>query len=115
MLKLNISRQSRIYEFFSFAKKRIQDAQLPQVASSLTLTTILSIVPALAVILAAFSAFPMFEPYRENFEQLVLRSMLPTEYSEQIIGYIKKFRITGNQSHRIWFNRFGCNRHHVYI
>lgn len=91
MLKQNISRQSRIYEFFKFAKKRIQDAQLPQVASSLTLTTILSIVPALAVILAAFSAFPMFEPYRENFEQLVLRSMLPTEYSEQIIGYIKNF------------------------
>lgn len=76
---------------FKFAGKRIEKAQLKQVASSLTLTTLLSIVPALAIIMAAFSAFPLFEPYRENFEHLILGSFLPDQYSAQILGYVREF------------------------
>ena len=61
----------RMWNFGLFVMERIDKASLKQVASSLTLTTLLSIVPALAVIMAAFSAFPLFAPYREAFEQFI--------------------------------------------
>ena len=61
----------RLWNFGMFVMERIDKASLKQVASSLTLTTLLSIVPALAVIMAAFSAIPQFAPYREPFEQII--------------------------------------------
>ena len=64
----------RMWNFGMFVMERIDKASLKQVASSLTLTTLLSIVPALAVIMAAFSAFPLFAPYREAFEQFIFSS-----------------------------------------
>ena len=56
----------RMWNFGMFVMERIDKASLKQVASSLTLTTLLSIVPALAVIMAAFSAFPLFASRRLN-------------------------------------------------
>ena len=81
----------RMWNFGMFVMERIDKASLKQVAPSLTLTTLLSIVPALAVIMAAFSAFPLFAPYREAFEQFIFSTLLPAQYSEQILGYIKQF------------------------
>ena len=57
----------RMWNFGMFVMERIDKASLKQVASSLTLTTLLSIVPALAVIMAAFSAFPLFRPFPRSF------------------------------------------------
>lgn len=81
----------RLWNFGMFVSERIDKASLKQVASSLTLTTLLSIVPALAVIMAAFSAFPLFAPYRDAFESFIFSTLLPETYSEQILGYIKQF------------------------
>lgn len=69
----------RMWNFGMFVMERIDKASLKQVASSLTLTTLLSIVPALAVIMAAFSAFPLFAPYREAFEQFIFSTLLPED------------------------------------
>lgn len=80
-----------LWDLAIFVNNRIQKAQLKQVASSLTLTTLLSLVPALAVILAAFTAFPLFQTYRESFEHFIFSTLLPDQYSEQILGYIKVF------------------------
>ena len=55
-----LKHQSKLFELYKFVTGRIEEAQLKQVASTLTLTTILSIVPAIAVIMAAFAAFPLF-------------------------------------------------------
>lgn len=81
----------QMWNFGMFVSERIDKASLKQVASSLTLTTLLSIVPALAVIMAAFSAFPLFAPYREAFESFIFSTLLPAQYSDQILGYIKQF------------------------
>ena len=81
----------KLIQLYEFVAKRIEAAQLKQVASSLTLTTLLSIVPALAVIMAAFSAFPLFAPYRDAFEQFLFSTLLPEQYSSQIIDYVKDF------------------------
>jgi membrane protein len=88
---INSTRFQKLIDLWEFASVRIQKAQLKQVASSLTLTTLLSIVPALAVIMAAFTAFPLFEPYRDHFEQLLAGSFLPEQYSAQILTYVKEF------------------------
>lgn len=80
-----------LWDLGTFVSNRIQKAQLKQVASSLTLTTLLSIVPALAVILAAFTAFPLFQPYRDSFEHFIFSTLLPDQYSDQILEYIKMF------------------------
>ena len=71
----------RMWNFGMFVMERIDKASLKQVASSLTLTTLLSIVPALAVIMAAFSAFPssvihpgtglLYQPFPTVTESLV--------------------------------------------
>lgn len=83
--------KSKLLELYKFVTRRIEQAQLKQVASTLTLTTILSIVPAIAVIMAAFAAFPLFAPYRESLEQFLFSTLLPEQYSVQIMGYIKEF------------------------
>ena len=58
-----------------FAHRRGREVRLQQVASSLTFTTLLSIVPLFAVALALFSVFPLFEEFREAFQSLVVPLM----------------------------------------
>jgi len=68
----------------------MREAQLQEVASSMTLTTLLSLVPLLAVSLAAFAAFPSFSETRAALEEAVM-SVLPLSYSEVIMKYLKVF------------------------
>ena len=80
-----------IKELAEFVWVRIQETQLNQVASSLTLTTVLSLVPLVAVILVSFAVFPAFEARRAEMEALLFSSLLPEVYSQQIIGYVRAF------------------------
>lgn len=74
-----------------FAGARMKDAQLQEVASSMTLTTLLSLVPLLAVSLAVFAAFPSFESTRQALEDAIFNSFLPPQYSEIILEYLRSF------------------------
>lgn len=78
-------------ELSEFAIERFNATQLFQVASSLTLTTVLSLVPLLAVILVSFAVFPSFEASRAQLEAFIFQSLLPEGYREQIIRYIRDF------------------------
>ncbi len=78
-------------EVLAFAARRARMAQMQQVASSLTLTTVLSIVPLLAVALAMFAAFPLFAEYREAFEKLLIKNLLPSEFNTSILRYLRQF------------------------
>lgn len=75
----------------SFACMRIRDTQLTEVASSMTLTTLLSLVPLLAVSLAVFAAFPSFADSRQALETMVFESFLPEQYRETIVAAIREF------------------------
>jgi membrane protein len=79
-----------IREAALFAHRRGLEVRLQQVASSLTFTTLLSIVPLFAVALALFSAFPLFADFREAFESLVLRT-LPAQISSTVLRYVGDF------------------------
>lgn len=74
---------------FFFA--RLKDTQIQEVASSMTLTTLLSLIPLLAVSLAVFAAFPTFASSRAALEAMILESFLPPQYSEQIVHYLQVF------------------------
>jgi membrane protein len=78
-------------EVLNFAAHRARDVRLPQVASSLTFTTVLALVPLLAVLLAVFTAFPMFADLRASFEKNVLRELLPPQYASMILRYLNEF------------------------
>lgn len=73
-----------------FASARMRETKLQEVASSMTLTTLLSLVPMLAVSLAAFAAFPSFSDTRAALEEAIFAA-LPLSYSEVIMEYLKVF------------------------
>ena len=77
-----------VKELAEFVWIRIQETQLNQVASSLTLTSVLSLVPLVAVILVSFAVFPAFAERRAEMEQLLFSSLLREIYSQHIIGYV---------------------------
>lgn len=84
-------------EVLNFAAHRARDVRLGQVAGSLTFTTVLSMVPLLAVLLAVFTAFPMFADLRAAFERNVLREFLPEQYASLILRYLNQFAAKAGQ------------------
>jgi membrane protein len=77
-------------EVLAFAVLRAREVRLAEVAGSLTFTTLLSLVPLLAVVLSVFSAFPLFAETRHELERL-LAEMLPSQFASTIVGYLAGF------------------------
>jgi membrane protein len=83
---------AQLRSLFSFAAKRLDEDRLPQVAGSLTFTTVLSLVPIITVALAIFSAFPLFSTFRTALEEYLVQNMLPsTGVAKTIMGYLNQF------------------------
>ena len=76
---------------FSFVIERMKETQLVEVASSMTLTALLALVPLIAVSLAAFALFPGFESTRASLEAWIFESLLPEQYTDVLVGYIRSF------------------------
>src|SRR3546814_2585729 len=74
-----------------FALQRAGEKKLTQVASSLTFTTVLAIVPLLAVVLALFTAFPLFAEFRVALENFLTSSLMPPSVSENVMLYLNQF------------------------
>ncbi|MCR2746005.1 YihY family inner membrane protein [Limnobacter parvus] len=70
---------------------RISRQQLPQVAASLTFTTVLSLVPLATVVLAIFTAFPMFDRLQSSLQGYLIESFFPETLSETILTYVTQF------------------------
>jgi membrane protein len=80
-----------IRKIVGFALQRASEKKLVQVASSLTFTTVLSIVPMLAVVLALFTAFPLFGEFRAALEHFLTSSLLPPAVSDTVMQYLNLF------------------------
>jgi membrane protein len=81
----------RVVQLFGFAAARASEERIGQVAASLTFTTVLSLVPLFAVVLALFTAFPLFEEFRTALEQYLVTSLMPVAIAESIMGYLNQF------------------------
>jgi membrane protein len=77
-------------EVARFASRRAGEVRLQQVAGSLTFTTVLSIVPLFAVALALFSAFPLFNEYRDALQTLAAKT-LPKQIADTVLNYVAEF------------------------
>lgn len=74
-----------------FAIKHAADKNLTQVAASLTFTTVLGVVPLLAVILSLFTAFPLFAEFRVALEDFLATNLMPPAVSANIMEYLNEF------------------------
>ena len=78
-------------ELTHFVLERAGEKKLTQVASSLTFTTVLSLVPLLAIVLALFTAFPLFSDFRLALEDFLTASLLPGAVSQTVMQYLNQF------------------------
>jgi len=78
-------------DLLRFAGRRLREDRLPQVAGSLTFTTILSLVPMLTIALALFTAFPLFSTFRASLEAYFVENLMPRGVANTILGYLNQF------------------------
>lgn len=71
--------------FFVSVARRVEEDRCFQVAGGLTFTTLLSLVPLLAVVLSVSAAFPVFDQWMEALQHFVVRNFLP-ESGRRMIG-----------------------------
>lgn len=79
---------------------RVRKERLAQVAGSLTFTTLLSVVPLLAVSLALLSRFTAFHRFERAIDEYVMKGLLPADISRTILGYLGVF--TANARSLTW-------------
>ena len=70
-----------------FIGRRLSQERITQTAASLTFTTVISLVPLLAVMLALFTAFPAFDAMRERLQDWFAQALLPPNIAEAVFGY----------------------------
>ncbi len=80
-----------VRDLFLFARGRLQEESLPQVAGSLTFTTVFALVPLLTIALAIFTTFPMFNTFRTSLEAYFVQSVMPKSISSTILNYLTMF------------------------
>ncbi len=81
----------QIKNLFQFANRRLQEVRLPQVAGSLTFTTVLALVPILTIGLAILTAFPLFTDFKASLEAYFTQSLMPKQISTTVMGYLTQF------------------------
>ena len=81
----------QLKNLIQFAVRRLQEVRLPQVAGSLTFTTVLALVPILTIGLAILTAFPLFTDFKASLEAYFTQSLMPKQISTTVMGYLTQF------------------------
>ncbi|HEX2013511.1 MAG TPA: YihY family inner membrane protein [Roseateles sp.] len=76
---------------------RFAEARLGQTAGSLTFTTLISLVPLLTVMLALFTAFPIFASFQQALEKYFLQSLIPANIAKPVLGALTQFAAKANR------------------
>ncbi len=79
------------FETVRTLRERIREDRLGLTASSLTFTTLISLVPLLTVMLAVFTAFPMFGNFQSALEKYFLQSLVPATIAKPVLGALTAF------------------------
>src|SRR6185436_16985143 len=80
--------------------QRARKERLPQMAGSLTFTTLLSIVPLLAVSFALLTHLPMFGRFEAALEESLWKSLLPADIARTVLRYLHQY--AANASSLTW-------------
>lgn len=77
-------------KFLIFLTQRAKSDTILRVASSLSYTSLIALVPLLAIGLAIFSAFPVFSEVRDQLQTLLLQNVVP-DLEEEVSQYFNAF------------------------
>ena len=78
-------------DLLRFARRRLIEESLPQVAGSLTFATVFALVPLMTLIFAIFTIFPMFNTLRTALEHYFVDSVMPKAIANTILSYLTQF------------------------
>lgn len=84
---------NEIKEFLIFLTKRAQNDTILRVASSLSYTSLLAIVPLFLIIISVFSVFPVFEALKEPIQNFLIGILAPNA-EKQFIQYFSDITLT---------------------
>jgi membrane protein len=79
-------------------RQRFREDRLGLTAGSLTFTTLIAIVPLLTVMLALFTAFPMFSNFQEALQKYFLQSLVPDNIAKPVMGALNQF---ASKAHKV--------------
>ncbi|WP_082536692.1 MULTISPECIES: YihY family inner membrane protein [unclassified Roseateles] len=77
--------------------QRFREEKLGLTAGSLTFTTLISLVPLLTVMLAIFTAFPIFSSLQAALEQYFLKSLIPPNIAKPVLASLTQFAAKANK------------------
>jgi len=78
-------------------RERFRDERLGLTAGSLTFTTLISLVPLLTVMLALFTAFPIFSSFQIALEKYFLKSLIPDNIARPVLLALTQFAAKANR------------------
>jgi membrane protein len=78
-------------------RQRFREDRLGLTASSLTFTTLISLVPLFTVMLAVFSAFPMFANFQGALQKYFLESLVPDSIAKPVLVALTQFASKSNR------------------
>ena len=87
---LRLRKTPPLFDFVRMAWRRFAEERCLQIASSLTFTALLAIVPIITVALTMISAFPVFGELLRHVEHFLVENMLP-ESAGSIAAYTEEF------------------------
>jgi membrane protein len=78
-------------DLLRFARRRLLEERLPQVAGSLTFTTTLALVPLLTIVLAILTTFPLFDQLRTALDHYFVQMVMPKAIANTITSNLTQF------------------------
>lgn len=78
-------------DLLRFARRRLREEKLPQVAGSLTFTTTLALVPLLTIVLAILTTFPVFDQLRAALDTWFVQTLMPKAIANTISANLTGF------------------------
>src|SRR5688572_27970433 len=78
--------------FLRFVLRRWGEDRCPQIAGSLTFTTLLALVPVFAIVVALLSRSPFFEDVMVQIKIFLLLNLVPDIAHKIITVYMEQFR-----------------------
>lgn len=72
-------------------RHRFREDRLGVTASSLTFTTLIALVPLITVMLAVFTAFPMFATFQGALEKYFFQSLVPDTIAKPVMSALTQF------------------------
>lgn len=78
-------------------RQRFREDRLGLTAGSLTFTTLISLVPLVTVMLALFTAFPMFYKFQDALQKYFLQALVPDTIARPVLGALTQFASKANR------------------